>query len=465
MTAASERAKKLKTHEEKVRSIKFIQSSSPLHRAAQQGHLTVCWLLLLSCYSTDEKDFTGNTPLHIAAAYGHVEIVSCFIEHGANLWIKNMFGMTALSVASENRCRQVLKEKMMDEENLLLIHEDSTLQEKKEKMRLNHIDKYASFKARIMDIIHGQRKLSCDQNDILELQNAIDEATKLGITTDVIELGKRRKQWLEMEQSLFSGIKMVQDNAPIVTSSLYTFVTNLQKKLTIVEQMTVSAKQDDLAVISLDSLLHSAHTLCKVSEQELHLQNTIISLESISYASSEDVQNIERLFQAINEAQNISEVLYECDAPLIEKASVLHSRLTSEVHLDEACKKMPQNVRLPVPEMSPKEAKEYWKDEDLGFIEETREYPLPPEETGEYIWIRSKSLEDLEFSIKCVERCLSEAENCNANDELMDKCKNMLKMKKDELKLLVKKDHQDHEAAVVEAQKLARKKKKKKKKK
>eukprot|EP00957_Ditylum_brightwellii_P111131 8473784-Ditylum_brightwellii.AAC.1 len=47
-----------------------ITLSTPLHCAAARGHLTVCWLLLLSSFSIDDVDNLGNTPLHRAASSG-----------------------------------------------------------------------------------------------------------------------------------------------------------------------------------------------------------------------------------------------------------------------------------------------------------------------------------------------------------------------------------------------------------
>lgn len=48
--------------------------------------------------------------------------------------------------------------------------------------------------------------------------------------------------------------------------------------------------------------------------------------------------------------------------------------------------------------------KDYWQPEDVGFIEETDGYPLPPSDEGgrplEYIWIPSKSLRELSTACK-----------------------------------------------------------------
>lgn len=38
--------------------------NTPLHRSAQHGHLTVCWLLIISGFSIMDLDNVGNTPLH-----------------------------------------------------------------------------------------------------------------------------------------------------------------------------------------------------------------------------------------------------------------------------------------------------------------------------------------------------------------------------------------------------------------
>ena len=41
----------------------------------------------------------SHTPLHIAARFGHLDLVTCFLEHGADPLARDAFGRTPLEVA------------------------------------------------------------------------------------------------------------------------------------------------------------------------------------------------------------------------------------------------------------------------------------------------------------------------------------------------------------------------------
>jgi len=72
---------------------------TPLHRAAQQGHIQVSWLLLLSSYSVHDVDNLGNTPLHLCSAAGHGKLLRFFLNDGADIYAKNRFHNTPNDVA------------------------------------------------------------------------------------------------------------------------------------------------------------------------------------------------------------------------------------------------------------------------------------------------------------------------------------------------------------------------------
>ncbi|CEM19441.1 unnamed protein product [Vitrella brassicaformis CCMP3155] len=58
---------------------------TPLHAAAEGGHLRLTQVMLESGASTDVQSWLGNTPLHSAAVKGHLDIVRLLVDHGADV--------------------------------------------------------------------------------------------------------------------------------------------------------------------------------------------------------------------------------------------------------------------------------------------------------------------------------------------------------------------------------------------
>lgn len=70
--------------------------TSPLHFAAQYGHVEVLDVLLKAGVSRDTRTKVDLTPLHLAAQGGHLEIVSQLVQHGADIEAKDLLKMTPL---------------------------------------------------------------------------------------------------------------------------------------------------------------------------------------------------------------------------------------------------------------------------------------------------------------------------------------------------------------------------------
>ena len=69
-----------------------VTGETPLHVAAEKGHVEVVKLLLEHGANPNARDMYGVTPLHLAARKGHVEITKLLLEHGADPNAKEKLG-------------------------------------------------------------------------------------------------------------------------------------------------------------------------------------------------------------------------------------------------------------------------------------------------------------------------------------------------------------------------------------
>ena len=63
--------------------------NTPLHIAAQNGHINIVKLLLELKASTSIKNSSGNTPLHMSIEYDYYETSKLLVESGADLMAMN----------------------------------------------------------------------------------------------------------------------------------------------------------------------------------------------------------------------------------------------------------------------------------------------------------------------------------------------------------------------------------------
>lgn len=76
---------------------------TPLHLAAQLGHLPMIQFLIDNNADVDLTDTQGNTPLHYASAYGHVDVIKALLEAGCHVNGRNAEGFTAAEFAFTER--------------------------------------------------------------------------------------------------------------------------------------------------------------------------------------------------------------------------------------------------------------------------------------------------------------------------------------------------------------------------
>lgn len=83
--------------------------TSPLHLAAQFGHLSTAEVLIRAGISRDARTKVDRTPLHIASQEGHIEIVELLLKNGADIEAKDMLKMTPLHWAVERGHTNVIE--------------------------------------------------------------------------------------------------------------------------------------------------------------------------------------------------------------------------------------------------------------------------------------------------------------------------------------------------------------------
>ena len=76
---------------------------TPLHRAAEGGHVSVCNLIIPHLKDKNPKDYDGRTPLYLAAQNGHLEVCRLIIDNIEDPALKNPhnnYGRTPLDAAA-----------------------------------------------------------------------------------------------------------------------------------------------------------------------------------------------------------------------------------------------------------------------------------------------------------------------------------------------------------------------------
>lgn len=80
-------------------NIKDASGKTPLHCAAQTGHLEMVRFLTEQGANIDSRNYNGHTALHLAAWEGHLNVVECLVEIDADINIRDNDGRTALHFA------------------------------------------------------------------------------------------------------------------------------------------------------------------------------------------------------------------------------------------------------------------------------------------------------------------------------------------------------------------------------
>lgn len=275
------------------------------------------------------------------------------------------------------------------------------------------------------------------------LMDAIAMGDEYALDQDLINEAHILLKKLEVAQDLEADIAQLQQQSPIRTQSDYMeHVYKLEKSIERAAEIEV-----DQAKLQIGLQLISR---CQI---EYWLNTLLERLKDVVTAVDANEHDMNKLRAAITKAEEL-----QAHAELINKGKTFLQRLDAELGMSRALKNIP-TIRLPM-DNAPEG---YYTEKDTGSIKETEGYPLPPADTGEYVWIPAESLTAFAAAINTLRTCFTGADQLGANPEIIAESKDRLLKAEKELKLLETKDANDKAAALEVVKKLAKKLKKKKK--
>lgn len=431
-----------------VASPAFLKNT-PLHWAAFGGHLRIVWLLMQAGYSPADVDDVGNSPLHLAAAGDQHLIVRALVAGGCDALARNDFNNAPGHLATSDRIKHELSEAETNPPH----------PSQRAALHAANLARYDTIKttleAEMRVIPPADADAAALEAQRACLAEALQTARDACCVADVLTRGALSLARAEARCRLREQVDVVQTGGPTVTQRAYARDVNRLERL---RREAIAAAEAGAAAIDdpegdptggLGALLEEADALGYRSRAEYWLYQCCTPLDAIECADESSVRSLERLEKSIAEA-----VLRKANAPLLERGQELFARRTSELELKRSMRELPA-PKLPIDEPPA----DYWGPEDLGSIEETAEYPLPPE-GGDYVWIPSSILGTYREAALRAERALDEAKTCGGNAELVESGQLSHENAADVMKQLERKDEEDKATAVAALEKVAKKYKK-----
>lgn len=276
------------------------------------------------------------------------------------------------------------------------------------------------------------------------LSEVIAMGNEYALDADLINTAEILLKKIEIAQDLSTDIEDLQKLAPMKTQ--YDYLEHVYK----LEKSIERAKENNVDQIQIQIGLDLI-ARCQI---EYWLLMLIERLKDIESANDSNEHDMNKLRDAVEKAETI-----QANAQILSMGNKLLKRMDAELGMNRALKGFPV---FKTPMDNPPEG--YYTEKDIGKIQETEGYPLPPPETNEYIWLPSETLTAYNNAIIRLKGCFGDAENLGANPLIIAESKERLTKAEKEIKLLEAKDLSDKNTAIELAKKLAKKLKAKKKK-
>lgn len=278
---------------------------------------------------------------------------------------------------------------------------------------------------------------------ISKLKSTLQESVQVGLDEELISQGQQLEKKLDHTVELLNDFQLAQSNSPIDTQTKYSqFVTKLEVTIAKAEASGVDRGH-----------LQFGRDLVVRSQSEFLVFTALQRVKGVECAKDADEHDMIRLKMFLQKGQAL-----QANPELLHIAEARLKRLEAELEMSRAILAVP-TVNMPVDEP----AEGYYTEADTGKLTETEEFPLPPAETGEYIWEHSESYVKLSASIDRLRNCTDGAEELGANEEIIKEAIARLAKVEKDMKLLDLKDQEDKRVAIEVATKAAKKLKKGKK--
>jgi hypothetical protein len=272
------------------------------------------------------------------------------------------------------------------------------------------------------------------------LQDAIDLGNEYSLDFDMIKQSETLLKKIEMTQELLSDILNLQKLSPIQKQSIY--MENVYKLEKSIEKAKAIDIQPDLLQIGMTLILRC--------QAEYWLSVLLTRLQDVTIATDANEHDMNKLRDALTKGQSLS-----ANDDLVNKGWLFLNRLDCELNIYRALKAVPP-IRMPMD--NPPEG--YYTEQDIGRIEETEGYPLPPAETGEYVWIPAESFTLFVDAITRLKQIYQASESLGANPSIIQEAKDRITKADKEIKQLEAKEANDKNNGIEAAKKLAKKLKK-----
>lgn len=282
--------------------------------------------------------------------------------------------------------------------------------------------------------------ISSSNKMIRALSDAINVGKDYSLDEILLHEGETLLQKLEISQELVQDITSMQQHIPIRTQSA--FIQHVTKLENTIERAQVLKIDKHHLQLGLDLVAR-----CQI---EYWLSTLMTRLKDVIAAEDSNEHDMNRLRQAVRKAEAL-----KASDKLVGEAVTFLGRLEAELGMTRALKNIP-NVKLPI-ENPPAG---YWSEKDIGKVMETEGYPLPPTDTGEYVWIPSESYTLLSNAITALKSSYIGADTLGANPDVIAESKEKLIKAEKDFKILEAKDATDKHNAIEAVKKQAKKLKK-----
>ena len=277
------------------------------------------------------------------------------------------------------------------------------------------------------------------------LSDALLDAKEWALEESIITSGYTLLTKLDTTYDLLNDTAALIEHLPIRTQEAYTnYVHKVERTLYKAEVVGAATNQ-----------LEITKKLIKFCTVQYMISMFINRLKHVDCATDPNEHDMNRLKDAVDQAKEFSFDMGD----IIDEGDFLYKRLESELIMSRTMSAIPI-VKLPIENQTDG----YWEDCDVGKIEETDEYPLPPaDNNGEYNWIPSESFTLLKNAIETLRESLVGADTVSANSIVIAAAKEKLMRSEKQLKVLECKDATDKALALEVVAKLVKKLKKGKK--